>query len=122
MAGAIRKRAGRAPFRELRSVGLIPVGGAVATGAGRLPFRAIIHVAAINLLWRASARSIQDSVTNAVRVAMKRDLASVAFPILGAGTGGMVAERAESLMRERFAELSGPVAVTLVRYAPKAAR
>src|ERR671933_2834492 len=65
VSGAIKRRAGYGPFRELARLGPIPLGGAVHTSAGRLPYRAIIHVAGINLLWRASRRSIEDSVRNA---------------------------------------------------------
>src|SRR5688572_11594638 len=85
---AIKRRAGYAPFRELAKKGIIPLGGAVETGAGRLPFKAIIHVAGINLLWRSSEYSIRQSVANAVRLADQRRYGSIAFPLIGAGSGG----------------------------------
>ena len=88
VSGAIKRRAGTAPFRELAKHGAIPLGGAVLTGAGRLPFKGIIHVAGINMIWRASERSIRDSVTNAIRVAQEHGFGSIAFPIIGAGSGG----------------------------------
>ena len=47
VSGAIKKRGGHAPFRELGKLGPIPLGGAVITGAGKLPFKSIIHVAGI---------------------------------------------------------------------------
>jgi O-acetyl-ADP-ribose deacetylase (regulator of RNase III) len=56
VSGAIKKRGGTGPFKELRKHGAIPLGGAVLTSAGKLPFKAIIHVAGINMLWRASER------------------------------------------------------------------
>src|SRR5579871_4440379 len=62
VSGAIKRRGGLQPFREIARHGPIPLGGAVATSAGRLPYKAIIHVAGINLLWRASRASIRDSV------------------------------------------------------------
>jgi O-acetyl-ADP-ribose deacetylase (regulator of RNase III) len=65
VSGAIKRRAGLAPFRELRRYGVLPIGGAVLTSAGDLPHRAIIHVAGIGFLWRASPRSIQESVRTA---------------------------------------------------------
>src|SRR6476620_3807091 len=79
VSGAIKKRAGFAPFREIARHGPIPLGQAVATSAGRLPFKLIVHVAGINLLWRASERSIRDSVTNALRVAREHGVRSVAL-------------------------------------------
>jgi O-acetyl-ADP-ribose deacetylase (regulator of RNase III) len=45
VSGAIKKRAGYKPFRELARMGSIPLGGAVLTGPGKLPHKAIIHVA-----------------------------------------------------------------------------
>jgi O-acetyl-ADP-ribose deacetylase (regulator of RNase III) len=118
VSGAIKRRAGLEPFRELTRLGPIPLGGAVATSAGRLPHRAIIHVAGINLLWRASRRSIADSVKNAVTLAGRMGLQSLAFPLIGAGSGGFDAARCEAVMREAFAGLESPVEVTIVRYRP----
>src|SRR6476469_10053316 len=69
VSGAIKKRAGTGPFKELRQHGPIALGGAVFTSPGKLPFKGIIHVAGINLLWRASERSIQNSVQSALRLA-----------------------------------------------------
>src|SRR5438552_6741988 len=62
VSGAIKRRGGTQPFRELSTKGIIPLGGAVETGPGRLPFKAIIHVAGISMLWRSSERSIRASV------------------------------------------------------------
>ncbi len=49
VSGAIKRRGGLAPFRELRRYGVLPLGGAVLTSAGRLPFQGIIHVAGIRV-------------------------------------------------------------------------
>ncbi|MEY3458779.1 MAG: hypothetical protein RL215_1936, partial [Planctomycetota bacterium] len=66
VSGAIKRRGGTTPFKEVRRHGSIPLGGAVLTSAGKLPFKGIIHVAGINLLWRSSEWSIRDSVKNAM--------------------------------------------------------
>ena len=118
VSGAIKRRAGLAPFRELARVGPIPLGGAVHTGAGRLSYRGIIHVAGINLLWRASERSIRDSVRNAVGLAAERGYAQLAMPIIGAGSGGVEEEQAFRWMMQTLRTLDGPGRVTLVRYRP----
>lgn len=99
VSGAIKKRAGVSPFREL---GWRPMklSEARVTGAGRLPFKAIIHVAGINMLWRASTYSIQSSTRNALTVAEERGLRSIAFPLIGAGSGGFNEEKALALMEE----------------------
>ncbi|MBW2524674.1 MAG: DUF5615 family PIN-like protein [Deltaproteobacteria bacterium] len=69
VSGAIKKRAGLGPFRELGRHGAIALGGAVLTGAGELPHRGIIHVAGISMAWRSSERSIRASVRSAMATA-----------------------------------------------------
>ena len=71
VSGAIKRRAGIQPFRELARFGPIPLGGAVLTSAGRLPFRGIIHVAGINMLWRASERSVRSCVRSAMGLVLQ---------------------------------------------------
>jgi O-acetyl-ADP-ribose deacetylase (regulator of RNase III) len=116
VSGAIKRKAGTGPFRELRLHGLIPLGGAVRTSAGRLPYRGIIHVAGINFFWRASEWSIRESVRNAVKLAVEHGDRSLAFPLLGAGSGGFSAERAAQVMHDELSRLDAPLEVTLVRY------
>lgn len=114
VSGAIKRRAGTGPFKELGKLGRIPLGGAVLTTAGRLPFKAIIHVAGINMLWRASARSIRDSVRNAVTLAQESGFRSIAFPVIGAGSGGFDQEQAKTIMLEEIQKSDSLIAVTLV--------
>jgi O-acetyl-ADP-ribose deacetylase (regulator of RNase III) len=116
VSGAIKKRGGYGPFRELRKKGAIPLGGAVETSAGRLPFKAIIHVAGINMWWRASERSIVDSTQNAVRLAQARGYRSIAFPLIGAGTGGKKAEGVLEIMRKALGAVEYDGEVRIVRY------
>ena len=119
VSGAIRERAGTAPFRELAKHGVLPLGGAVTTGAGRLPFKAIVHVAGIGLLWTTGERAVRQSVRNALRIAADRGFASIAFPRIGAGVGGAKPERVEAWMTEEFAAADYPGRVLLVRYEPE---
>ncbi|MDR3636962.1 MAG: macro domain-containing protein [Isosphaeraceae bacterium] len=116
VSGAIKKRGGSGPFKELRRHGVIPLGGAVATSAGRLPFKAIIHVAGINLFWRASERSIRDSVRNAVQLAHEKGFRSMAFPLIGAGSGGFNEEQAKAVMLDELSRLGVPMTVKVVVY------
>jgi O-acetyl-ADP-ribose deacetylase (regulator of RNase III) len=116
VSGAIKRRAGYQPFRELARVGPMPLGTAVVTSAGRLPFRGIIHVAGINMLWRASEQSIRDSVANALARAREHAFHSVAFPIIGAGSGSFDEARALELMRAALEAGAGELDVTVVRY------
>lgn len=105
VSGAIKARGGLQPFREVAQFGPIPLGQARLTGGGTLPFKAIIHVAGIDGLWRASEASIRNSVRNAMQIVGEQKFASVAFPIIGAGSGGFNEERAVQLMLDEFANL-----------------
>ncbi|MFK7960892.1 MAG: macro domain-containing protein [Phycisphaerales bacterium] len=117
---AIKRAAGYAPFRELARAGVIPLGGAVLTGSGRLPHRGIIHVAGINLAWRATDTSVKRSVHNALAVARDAGFASVAFPLIGSGTGGQRRDRVERIMREAIDAAAFSGRVVIVRHAPGA--
>lgn len=116
LSGAIKRHGGHAPFIEVGKAGPMALGSAVLTGAGRLPFKAIIHVAGIDMLWRASARSIQGSVRSAMNVVDAGRFQSVAFPIIGAGSGGFREKDALDLMLAAFAELQSSAAVRVVRF------
>jgi O-acetyl-ADP-ribose deacetylase (regulator of RNase III) len=122
VSAGIRKRAGTAPFRELRRFGLLRLGEAVLTSAGRLPHRAIIHVAGINLLWRATERSIELSVRNAITLAQREGFRSIAFPLIGGGTGGRDTKRVEQTMLRTLDSLSFDGDVVIVRHQRSAAR
>ena len=119
VSGAIKRRAGYQPFRELSRVGPMPLGTAVVTSAGRLPYKGIIHVAGINMWWRASERSIRDSVANALARAREHGFRSVAFPVIGAGSGGFDEARALEVMRTALDAGVEELEVTVVRYRPK---
>jgi O-acetyl-ADP-ribose deacetylase (regulator of RNase III) len=116
VSGAIKRRAGLEPFRELARHGPIPLGGAVLTGAGRLPHRAIIHVAGINGFWRASEYSIRESVRNATALAAQQGFASLAFPVIGAGSGGFDEARALEVMLAELAGAPTSLSVRVVRF------
>ncbi len=116
VSGAIKRRAGLEPFRELARMRAIPLGDAVATGAGRLPFKAIIHVAGINLLWRSTERSVRDSVRNAMALATQNGYRSIAFPLIGAGSGGGKAVRVLKCMRDELSSINFDGEVRIVQF------
>ncbi|MBL9020889.1 MAG: macro domain-containing protein [Myxococcales bacterium] len=118
VSGAIKKRGGYEPFRELARHGPIPLGGAVLTGPGKLPFRGIIHVAGIDMLWRSSEGSIRSCVTNASRIAEREAFGSIAIPLIGAGTGGGNEDAVQAIIESELAVTSFRGHVVVVRYAP----
>ena len=116
VSGAIKRRAGLQPFRELGRMGAIPLGHAVETSAGRLPFKSIIHVAGINLLWRSSERSVRDSVRNAMKIAQDRGYKSLALPLIGAGSGGGNPDKIQTIIQDELTKCQFDGEVRIIRY------
>lgn len=115
VSGAIKREGGTQIFHELRQKGRIPLGGAVATAAGRLPYKAIIHVASIAWWGRSSLHIVRTAVEQAVSVAEARALRSLAFPILGAGAGGLRVQAAEGAMVQGLERRQSALEVIIVR-------
>lgn len=122
VSGAIKRRGGMTPFREVARHGPIPLGGAVLTSAGKLPFRGIIHVAGINLLWRSSELSIRRSVDNALQIATDENFASIAFPLIGAGSGGYRPDRVRQIMLDQIRQRDWSIPITIVEFQKSPAR
>ncbi|WP_339888720.1 macro domain-containing protein [Rhodopirellula europaea] len=116
VSGAIKRRGGHAPFRELAKHGAIPLGGAVLTSAGDLPFKAIIHVAGISLWWRSSEWSIRQSCRNALALAEEKQFNSIALPLIGAGTGGGSAETVLDMMKDELATVRFGGRIVIVKF------
>ncbi len=116
VSGAIRRRGGTAPFREVGRAGPIPLGGAVLTSAGRLPFRGIIHVAGIDMFWRCSEWSIRRSVRSAMELVRQMQCGSVAFPLIGAGCGGWSPQRAQTAMLDEFSKIRCEGSIYVVQF------
>ena len=118
VSGAIKRKAGYQPFRELGAKGAMPLGSAVLTSAGRLNYKAIIHVAGISMWWRSSEYAIRHSVKNALALAQQQGLLSIAFPLIGAGTGGFSEAEALLLMQDEILTSNYAGHVVIVQFRP----
>ncbi len=116
ISGAIKRRAGLAPFRELATKGPIALGEAVETSAGRLPFRAIIHVAGISMWWRSSEEAVRRCGRSALRIANEKNYRSIAFPLIGTGTGGVDPAKVMAVMQEEAGKIAFYGEVRIVRF------
>jgi O-acetyl-ADP-ribose deacetylase (regulator of RNase III) len=116
VSGAIKRRAGVQPFHEVGRHGPIPLGHAFLTSTGRLPYRGIIHVAGIDGLWRASEYSIRQSVRSAAAIAEQQAFQSIAFPIIGSGSGSFSKSRALDIMLDELSKIQADVRVIIVKY------
>lgn len=84
ISGQLQAATGPGPWDELASHGLLQLGEAVVTSAGQLTTaRSLIHVAGLNLLWRASPRSVALSVHSAVEAAVAHRFATITMPLIG---------------------------------------
>ena len=68
------------------------------------------------MLWRASEQSIRDSGVNALARAREHGFHSLAFPIIGAGSGSFDEARALEVLRAALEAGAGELDVTVVRY------
>jgi O-acetyl-ADP-ribose deacetylase (regulator of RNase III) len=105
VAGALRKRGGPTIQAEcdehIRKNGPLQVGEAAATGAGNLLCRWVIHAAAMGDS-PPSADSIRSSTREALGLAVRHGMNSLAFPVLGSGVGGFSFEQAVRLMLDEI--------------------
>jgi len=68
------------------------------------------------MLWRASEWSIRQSVRNAMALADEKGFQSIAFPLIGAGSGGFNQERAKAIMEDELGKMEYQLDVVLVEY------
>jgi O-acetyl-ADP-ribose deacetylase (regulator of RNase III) len=66
--------------------------------------------------WRSSERSIRTSVRNALAVASASGFGSIAFPLVGAGTGGGSTENVQSIMEDELRNCDFGGLVLIVRF------
>lgn len=114
VSGAIRKRAGSDAFRPLTTAGYLKPGTAVFAPAGKLPIKGIIHVAALTPFWTTSEAIVTSCVRNATRIAAENTLTSLAFPLLGAGVGGMNPDVSRALIEQTAAEVDLGISIRIV--------
>jgi O-acetyl-ADP-ribose deacetylase (regulator of RNase III) len=84
---------------------------------GGLPFKGIIHAAGISMWWRSSEYSIRKSCPYASRIAQEHGFKSIAFPRIGAGTGGGSVAQVDRIMADQLGREKYDGRVVVVRYA-----
>jgi O-acetyl-ADP-ribose deacetylase (regulator of RNase III) len=120
VAAALMTTAGEEPFRELGETGTLALGEATLTGAGRLKgVKGIVHVAVRDHLQKATIETVRSSAQRAMRIVNELGFGSVAFPLLGTGSGHLAEEEAYLALTETLAAIETSAEVRIVRYRPE---
>ncbi len=105
VAGAIRREGGEEIEREALKHAPVPIGEAVVTSAGRLKCKYVIHAPTVE---EPASPSSFDNVYKATRAALRKvkelNLKSIAFPLMGAGVGGLAPEESIEAMTRAIEE------------------
>ncbi len=105
VAGAIHKAAGSELHEECRSLAPIEPGQAVITDAHKLPNRRVIHcLGPVYGRDKPSDKLLADCYRNALKLAEKEQLQSVAFPALSTGAFGYPMEEAAEVAFQTLIE------------------
>ncbi|MDI9619337.1 MAG: macro domain-containing protein [Candidatus Nezhaarchaeota archaeon] len=105
VAGAIKRIGGGQIEAEARKCAPLPVGKAVVTGAGKLRCRAVIHSPTVAAPGgRATPKGVYEATRGALEEARRAHLRSIAFPLMGAGVGGLTPETSLSWMVKAIRE------------------
>ncbi|QLQ34131.1 MAG: macro domain-containing protein [Candidatus Thiothrix singaporensis] len=116
VSGAIKKHGGLMPFKEIGRVRPMPLGSAKEISAGTLQYKSIIHVAGINMFWFATEFSVSKSVYSAMAIVNEQKYQSVAFPLIGSGSGNRGQEWSLSVMLMAFRSIESDAKVKIIRY------
>jgi O-acetyl-ADP-ribose deacetylase (regulator of RNase III) len=116
VSGAIKKNAGIAPFIELSQYGLISLGEAITTSSGKLNYKSIIHVAGIDMFWKASNYSISKSIFSAMNIVNIKQYSSIAFPLIGSGSGGFSEKNSTEIIINTLYKIDFNATVNIIKY------
>lgn len=116
ISGKLKKIAGYKPFNELLKFGIMKPGDAVLTSGGRLSGTKIIHVAGINYIWQSNLNIVERCIRNALTLAKKHNLKSIAFPVIGSGIGGLKEDDVINVMSDVVNEKDWSIKIIIVKY------
>ena len=68
------------------------------------------------MFWRSSEKSIRDSVRSSMTIASNKQYASLAMPLIGAGSGGGKAEKVLEIIRGELNQIEFGGKVVIVKY------
>ena len=100
LAGAIKKAGGKEIETEALKKGPVKVGDAIFTSAGKLGAKYVIHAATMGMDFKTDEEKVRSSCKNALMVAEKLRVSSIALPALGCGVGGFPLKACAKIMAQ----------------------
>lgn len=100
VAGAIKRKGGKAIEDEAVKKGPIEIGEAVATSGGSLKARYVIHAATMGMDFKTDEIKIRGSCASALKAADGLKIKSIAFPALGCGVGSFPLKASAKIMAQ----------------------
>ncbi len=123
VAGALKKVGGVDIEREALEKGPIEIGNVVETKAGHLSAKWVIHAAVMGQTLETSAEIVTRATSNALRLAERLGVKSIALPALGTGVGALPMEDCARAMRsgmETVLPLKSIEEIVFVLFGPRA--
>ncbi len=102
VAGAIKNKGGKQIENEARTFAPIELGDSIITSAGKLPAKYVIHTATMRLDFKTDYDIVRNATRSVLKLCMVKGIKEVAFPILGAGVGGLNIVLASKIMVQEF--------------------
>lgn len=115
VSGQLKKIAGYKPFNEILKKGILKPGQAVLTSGGKIPQK-IIHVAGLKWYWTTDLNIVEKCTRNASILAKKENIKSIAFPLIGAGVGGLDETQVLQVMEKVCNEKEWDIDIKLIKY------
>ncbi|MCW4030752.1 MAG: macro domain-containing protein [Candidatus Bathyarchaeota archaeon] len=117
VAGAIRRRGGPRIQEECNRIDGTYVGGAVITTGGNLSAKHVIHAVGPRYGDEHEDEKLKDATLNALLLADKKSLKSIAFPAISTGVFGFPKKRCATIMLSTtIAYLEGPTKLEKIAF------
>jgi O-acetyl-ADP-ribose deacetylase len=98
VAGFIREKGGPSVQEECKRIGSLPTGKAVITGAGKMKFKHVIHAVGPKMGEGDEDRKLSSAVREALALADRHGLKSMAIPAISTGNYGFPMDRAARIL------------------------